>query len=125
MFLTEAFGEFLRKSYLLGVRHSQMRRRRVWEESVKEGLPETPSFQGVLSGELRRLLTDTNHMPHGHVTFSENTSCRRCHLFVLQASLALILARIHSTYAHKNELMKVYFGFQRNQVLARPLSHLP
>lgn len=63
MFLTQALGEFVSKSYLPGLHNPPMGRRRLWEGSAKGGCPETPSFQGALSESLSGLLRDTNHMP--------------------------------------------------------------
>lgn len=63
MFLTQALGEFVSKRYLPELCNPPMGRRRLWEESVKGGRPETPSSQGALSESLSGLLRGTNHMP--------------------------------------------------------------
>jgi len=98
MFLTRPLGEFVRKSYLpSAVVILDEAHRMFLEESVEEGLLETPSFQGALFAELSRHVTDTNHMPHEHISFFENIRFKICHLLVPKVSLAVILAHIHGT----------------------------
>lgn len=64
------------------------------EGSVKERLLERPLSREHCSQSLSRQVTDTNHMPHEHISFLENISFKIWHLFVPKVSLAVILAHI-------------------------------
>lgn len=99
--------------------NSQMRRRVFRKRLLRRGSRSHPlSRECCQQSGVGRSQTQTT-CPHEHISVF-----KRRHLFVPKVSSAPILAYTHGTYTGQNDLTRMWYGFQRNQALARPLSHL-